>query len=490
MKRHSILTVFAIVIALMAFKVSASNTKLIDKDKIVLTQDATKYASKRPAVANRLFVSVAVENEIERVSKLLTNDKLRWMFNNCFPNTLETTVYYRQDEDGNDDTVVYTGDIHAMWLRDSGAQVWPYLQLANKDEHLKKMIAGVIRRQFKCINIDPYANAYLDPLDKNPDLKWMSDGTEMKAGLHERKWEVDSPCYALRLAYQYWKTTGDTSVFDKYWQGAIKSILKTFKEQQRKDGQSPYRFTRWTDNPVNTLANGGLGNPIKPVGLIASTFRPSDDATIFLFLVPSNFFAVSSLRKAAEILTVVDNNKSMAQECTDLANEVETALKKYAIIKHPKYGKVYAYEVDGFGNCLMMDDANAPSLLAMSYLGDVAANDPIYLNTRKLVLSSDNPYFFKGKAGEGIGSPHTGFGMIWPMSIMMRAFTSKDDQEIKMCIKMLMDSDAQTGFIHESFNVDNPNNYTRSWFAWQNTLFGELIRKLVNDGKINLLNSI
>lgn len=490
MKKHSIFTVLAMIIALMAFKVSASNTKLINNDKIVLTQDATKYVSKRPVAANRLFVSVAVENEIERVSKLLTNDKLRWMFNNCFPNTLETTVYYRQDEDGNDDTVVYTGDIHAMWLRDSGAQVWPYLQLANKDEHLKKMIAGVIRRQFKCINIDPYANAYLDPLDKNPDLKWMSDGTEMKAGLHERKWEVDSPCYALRLAYQYWKTTGDTSVFDKYWQGAIKNILKTFKEQQRKDGQSPYRFTRWTDNPVNTLANGGLGNPIKPVGLIASTFRPSDDATIFLFLVPSNFFAVSSLRKAAEILTVVDNNKSMAQECTDLANEVETALKKYAIIKHPKYGKIYAYEVDGLGNCLMMDDANAPSLLAMSYLGDVAANDPIYLNTRKLVLSSDNPYFFKGKAGEGIGSPHTGFGMIWPMSIMMRAFTSKDDQEIKMCVKMLMDSDAQTGFIHESFNVDNPNNYTRSWFAWQNTLFGELIRKLVNDGKVNLLNSI
>src|SRR5699024_8466583 len=190
------------------------------------------------------------------------------------------------------------------------------------------------------------------------------------------------------------------------------------------------------------MTNDGWGNPVKPVGLIASSFRPSDDATTFQFLIPSNFFAVSSLRKAAEILTEVNNRPGLAKECTDLAGEVETALRKYATYNHPKYGTIYAFEVDGFGNHLLMDDANVPSLIALPYLGDVDINDPIYQNTRRLVWSKDNPYFFKGKAGEGIGGPHIGYDMIWPMSIMMKAFTSQDDQEIKSCIKMLMDTDA------------------------------------------------
>ena len=226
------------------------------------------------------------------------------------------------------------------------------------------------------------------------------------------------------------------------------------------------------------------------VGLIASAFRPSDDATTFLFLIPSNFMAVSSLRKAAEILLKVNKEAGLAKECTALADEVSEALKKYAVYDHPKYGKIYAYEVDGFGNHLLMDDANVPSLLAMAYLGDVSQDDPIYQNTRRFVWSEDNPYFFRGKAGEGIGGPHIGYEMVWPMSIMMRAFTSKDDKEIKESIEMLMNTDAGTGFMHESFNKDDANNYTREWFAWQNTLFGELIIKLVNEGKLGLLNSI
>lgn len=443
----------------------------------------------RPAKKDRLFTSQAVEDEIIRVKKLLTNQKLAWMFENCFPNTLDTTVRYRKT-DGKDDTVVYTGDIHAMWLRDSGAQVWPYIQLAHKDPKLKAMLAGTIRRQFKCINIDPYANAFLDPHDPNPDHQWMSDLTDMKLELHERKWEIDSLCYPLRLAYQYWKVTGDTSVFDEEWLMAIQNILKTFKEQQRKDCVGPYKFQRKTERALDTLNNDGLGAPVNPVGLIVSCFRPSDDATTLQFLVPSNFFAVTSLRKAAEILTAVSKNNSLAQECTNLAAEVETALKKYAVYNHPKYGKMYAFEVDGFGTHFLMDDANVPSLLAMPYLGDMDVNDPIYQNTRRYVWSEDNPYFFKGKAGEGIGGPHIGYNMVWPMSIMMKAFTSQSDEEIKTCIKMLMDTDAGTGFMHESFHKDDPANFTRSWFAWQNTLFGELILKLINEGKLDLLNSI
>lgn len=229
---------------------------------------------------------------------------------------------------------------------------------------------------------------------------------------------------------------------------------------------------------------------MNPVGLIVSAFRPSDDATTLQFLVLSNFFAVSSLKKAAEILNTVNKNTDLAKQCTDLAKEVEAALKKYATYNHPEYGTIYAFEVDGFGNHFLMDDANVPSLLAMPYLGDVDINDPIYQNTRRFVWSKDNPYFFKGKAGEGIGGPHIGYDMVWPMSIMMKAFTSQDDQEIKTCVKMLMNTDAGTDFMHESFHKDDPNNFTRAWFAWQNTLFGELILKLVNEGKTDLLNSI
>ena len=451
----------------------------------------TDYTTdRRPAEQDRNFTSDAVERKIAEISAMLVNEKLRWMFINCFPNTLDTTVYYRDDQDGEEDTFVYTGDIHAMWLRDSGAQVWPYVQLANDDEHLRKMIAGVIRRQFKCINIDRYANAYLDPEDPNPDHQWMSDKTDMKPELHERKWEIDSHCYPIRLAYSYWKTTGDTSIFDEHWLDAIENVLLTFTEQQRKNGVGPYTFMRQTERQHDTVCNSGKGNPINPVGLIASVFRPSDDSTVFLFLVPSNFFAVSSLRKAAEILSTVNEKHETAKRCTELADEVEAALRKYAVVNHPQFGPIYAFEVDGFGNCYMMDDANVPSLLAMPYLGDVKADDPIYQNTRKFVWSESNPYFFRGTAGEGIGGPHIGHDMVWPMSIMMKAFTSDDDAEIKACIEMLMMTDAGTGFMHESFHKDDPTNYTRPWFAWQNTLFGELILKIINDGKLELLNSI
>lgn len=455
-------------------------------DAAAVTADSKYDTNRRPAPADRLFVSKAVEDEIARVKSLLTNRQLAWMFENCFPNTIDTTVHFRM-LDGNPDTFVYTGDIHAMWLRDSGAQVWPYLQLANKDEQLRMMLEGVVRRQLMCINLDPYANAFNDgPVGSY----WESDNTDMKPELHERKWEIDSLCYVIRLAYEYWKVTGDDSVFDETWLKAVNNILTTFIQQQRKDGVGPYRFTRKTDRSTDTLNNNGLGAPVNPVGLIVSCFRPSDDATTLQFLVPSNLFAVTSLRKAAEILTVVNKDEELAAKCTALADEVENAIKKYAVVDHPEFGKIYAFEVDGFGNALLMDDANVPSLLALPYLGDVDVDDPVYQNTRRFVWSTSNPYFFKGKAAEGIGGPHVGYDMIWPMSIMMKAFTSTDDAEIKQCIETLMTTHNGTGFMHESFHKDNPSNFTREWFAWQNTLFGELILKLVNDGKLDLLNSI
>lgn len=454
---------------------------------VSLTALAQTFESRRPAEGDRLFTSEKIEQVIDDVTSQLTNPKLAWMFRNCFPNTLDTTVHFREDDDGKPDTFVYTGDIHAMWLRDSGAQVWPYVQFAAQDEHLRRMIAGVINRQFLSITIDPYANAFNDgPTGGH----WMTDGTDMNPNDHERKWEIDSQCYPIRLAHEYWKVTGDTSVFGDKWIDGMKAILATLREQQRKEGHGSYRFTRVTDRQLDTKCCNGMGNPVKPCGLIASSFRPSDDATTFEFLVPSNFFAVTSLRKAAEILETVNHDILMAGECRALADEVETALKENAVVYHPKFGNIYAFEVDGFGNSYLMDDANVPSLLALAYLGDVAPDNPVYRNTRRFVLSDSNPYFFKGTAGEGIGGPHIGYDMIWPMSIMMRAFTSTDDNEIRDCIVMLMNTDAGSGFMHESFHKDNPENFTRAWFAWQNTLFGELILKLIHDGKLGVLNTI
>lgn len=447
----------------------------------------TAYVCQRPAANDRLFHSEAVEREIKRVKGLLKNPKLAWMFENCFPNTIDTTVHFRKDSEGKNETFVYTGDIHAMWLRDSGAQVWPYVQLAKSDAHLKDMVEGVIRQQLKLINIDPYANAFNDGPTGG---EWQSDQTDMNLNVHERKWEIDSLCYPIRLAYEYWKVTGDASIFDSEWIKAITAILKTFTEQQRKDGVGPYKFLRRTDRQLDTLNNNGLGAPVKPCGLIVSSFRPSDDATQLQYLIPSNFFAVSSLRKAAEILNTVNGETALADQCTALADEVDAALKKYATYNHPEFGTIYAFEVDGFGNYNLMDDSNAPSLLSLPYLSDVDVNDPIYQNTRRFVWSNSNPYFFSGTAGEGIGGPHVGYDMVWPMSIMMKAFTSTDDKEIADCIRMVMDTDNNMGFIHESFHKDDPSNFTREWFAWQNTLFGELILKLVNEGKIDLLNSI
>lgn len=457
---------------------------------MALNLAAQNYRSERPSESNRLFTSEVVELKIQDIKAMLVNPKIAWMFENCYPNTLDTTVHF--DEGGNagrGDTFIYTGDIPAMWLRDSGAQVWPYVRYAAVDPNMRKMIAGTIIRQFKLICMDPYANAFND----GPTGEGHTDdktGERPNKNVFERKWEIDSHCYPIRLAYAYWKTTGDTSVFDEEWLDAIELTLKVFKDQQRKKGHGDYFFLRETDRQFDTKCCVGKGNPVKPCGLIASSFRPSDDATTFEFLVPANFFAVKSLRQAAEILETVNHQGRLARECTSLADEVEKALKKHAVVKHPKYGKIYAYEVDGFGNALMMDDANIPSLLSLPYLEAVDIKDPVYKKTRKFILSEYNPYFHKGKVAEGVGSPHIDHDMIWPMSIMMRAFTAQSDKEIKKCVEMLMNTDANTGFMHESFHKDNADDFTREWFAWQNSLFGELIVHLIDNGKLEVLNSI
>ena len=435
------------------------------------------FASMRPPPGDRRFTSQAVEDTIRRVSADIADPELAWLFGNCFPNTLDTTVE-SGTLDGRPDTFVITGDIEAMWLRDSTAQVWPYLPLTADDPELRELIAGVIHRQTHSILIDPYANAF----NKAPgESQWADDLTDMKPELHERKWEIDSLCYAIRLGYGYWKSTGDASVFDTRWREAMRLVLATFREQQRKEGRGPYKFQRVTGWQTDTVAGAGYGNPVRPVGLIVSIFRPSDDATTFPFLVPSNHFAVVSLKQLSEMAAAISSDPAFAAECWDLAAEVEEALEAHAVVGHPVHGEVWAYEVDGFGNRHHMDDANVPSLLSLPYLGACEPNDPLYLRTRAFVLSDANPYFFRGQSGEGVGGPHVGLEMVWHLGITMRALTSTSDSEIASCLRMLKQTHGGTGFMHESFHQDDPTRFTRSWFAWANTLFGELVMKVHRD---------
>ncbi len=432
----------------------------------------------RVSEKDRHFKSPVIEELIKEFQTNVADKELGWLFNNCLPNTLDTTIY---DESTSQQKLTYviTGDIDAMWLRDSSAQVWPYLPFMRKDKHLQNLILGLINKQSKCINIDPYANAfYNDPTKKG---EWFSDHTDMKPGIHERKWEIDSLCYPIRLAYAYWKETKDATPFDNEWVRAQENIYKTFVEQQRKENLGPYKFERTTSRGTDTLQVDGYGYPVNPVGLICSSFRPSDDCSIFLFLIPANLFAVVSLRQSAEILRKVKNNTELAANMEALANEVEDAVNKYGIIDHPVHGRVYAYEVDGFGSYLMMDDANVPSLLSLPYLGAVDVNDEVYQRTRRFVLSENNPFYFKGKVAAGVGGPHIGRDMIWPMALIIQALTSTSDSEIRQCIQTLKNTHGDTGFMHESFHKDDSKKFTRHWFAWTNTLFGELLWKVYQE---------
>ena len=437
--------------------------------------DLNDFVSQRPELSKRKFVSKSVENTIKKVKKSIADPELAWIFENCFPNTLDTTVNHYQ-KNGKPYTYVITGDIDAMWLRDSSAQVFPYLSLAKEDEKLKNLLKGVINKQIEFVLLDPYANAFYD--DNQKVSEWKNDFTEMKPGVHERKWEIDSLCYVMRLSYHYWKTTGDASIFDEVWKNAMLLILKTFREQQRKENKGTYKFQRGNGNPLDTQFGGGYGNPTHKNGLIHSMFRPSDDATFYPYLISSNMFAVVSLTQISEIFNTNFSSLNIDNQFIELANEMDEAIKNYAIFERKEFGKIYALEIDGFGNALFMDDANVPNLLSIPYLGYTSYHDEVYKNTRKFSLSTANPWFNEGKFAKGIGGPHVGENKIWPLGLIMQALTTDDDEEIFYCLKTLKNTHAGTGFIHESFDVNNPKDFSRSWFAWANTLFGELILHL------------
>lgn len=393
----------------------------------------------------------------------------------CFLNTMETTV--KQLEDGS--YFVITGDIPAMWLRDSAAQVRPYVKYAREDGKLQEILEGVIAKQAKLVCIDPYANAFNE--SANGAGGGYQDETLANDHVWERKYEVDSLCAPLYLGYHYWKETGIDRIFTEEYREMIREIVHTFTIEQD-HGNSPYFFRRVDCVKTDTLPCKGKGRPVNVTGMTWSGFRPSDDSCCFGYLIPSNMMAVKALRFAEEICRERYGDGELAARCGELAEEIQDGIEAYGVVEHPKYGKIYAYETDGYGNHILMDDANSPSLLAMPYLEYCGKEDKIYRNTRNFLLSTDNPYYFEGSQAKGMGSPHTPAGYVWHIGIVMQALTSDSREEILECLAMLSRTHAGTDYMHESFDPSAPEKYTRSWFAWANTLFAELLDRLMEEG--------
>lgn len=414
-----------------------------------------------------------IASEIQKLEPQLRAYPELWdHFRKCFLNTIETTV---QQSDG--DTFVITGDIPAMWLRDSTAQVLHYLRFADHSE-VADMVEGLLQRQADCILRDPYANSFnREEISVSPHNR---DLPRVSGWVWERKYEIDSLCYPLWLAEKFYNKTGRTAFLNETFAEALQAILTVFRTEQN-HSTSPYYFIRTDCPPSDTLTCEGRGEPVAVTGMTWSGFRPSDDACKYGYLVPSNLFAVRAL-KSAEKLASLAGWQDLAAQSAALGAEIAEGVRKHGLVEHPEFGRIYAYEVDGLGNANLMDDANVPSLLALPYLEVCEKNDPLYLRTRAFVLSSENPYYYQGSLARGIGSPHTPAGYIWPIALCVQAMTSTDVGEIANILKTLMNTHGGTGFMHESFDPNAPEQFTRDWFAWANSMFGELVFRLYEEG--------
>ena len=418
---------------------------------------------------------IAIKKHIEENSAKLKkySEKLAKLYENCYASTVKTALVPK--EDGT--IFVLTGDIPAMWLRDSSAQVNHYVELA-EDKEVAEIIKGVIRRQFKYILIDPYANAF----NEAPNGKGMTtDRPKNGPWVWEHKYEVDSLCYPVRVLYMYYKKTGDRSIVDNEFVPVIKSIVNVFKTEQDHFKNSPYRFFRDTDWLTDTIHNNGMGEPVVPTGMTWSGFRPSDDGCNYGYYIPSEMFATVILGYAAEML---GSENELTADILKLKSEIEKGINEFGIIDYKDFGKVYACEVNGMGDFTFMDDANIPSLISAPYIGYLKPDDEIYLNTRKLLLSKENKFYYEGKFAKGIGSPHTKAGHIWHMALSMQGLTSTDKKEMKYILDTLVSCDGDTGYMHEGFDANDPSVFSRPWFTWSDSIFCEFVEKCLKEGVV------
>lgn len=389
------------------------------------------------------------------------------VFVNCYTNTLNTTVKRME----NNMTHVITGDIPAMWLRDSAAQLRPYIFLAKENEEIRELIAGLVRRQFMCITIDEYANAF----NEAPNgACWEKDDPDQNPWVWERKFEVDSLCYPLQLAYLLWKNTGCTTQFEGDFQAGVEKILEVFTTEQYHEEKSHYRFNRNNGYYRDTLSRDGKGALVKSgTGLIWSGFRPSDDACTYGYLIPSNMFAVVALGYLEEMEREIFHNEELAERVKALKEEIQRAIETIGKTFTEEFGMVYAYETDGYGMYNLMDDANVPSLLAMSYLG-YKGEPEVSSNTRRFLLSEANPFYFKGDKAAGIGSPHTPSNYIWHIAMAIQGLTSETREEKLEILKNMAATTGGKGVMHEGFCCEDDSKFTRAWFSWANAMYAEL----------------
>lgn len=418
---------------------------------------------------------IAAVEEIAKKEGAYWNDEhMRRTFENCYVSTAKTTTKFLE----NGEAYVFTGDIAAMWLRDSSAQVVHYLPFLKEYPILKDMVKGLIARQAKYIHIDPYANAFNEEENGNC---WEKDITEYNPWNWERKYEIDSLCYPVWLMEQYVKNTGEADIFTPEVKTAFRDILDVWKREQHHE-ESAYSFIRVNCPPSDTLSCEGKGEPVGHTGMTWSGFRPSDDACKYGYLIPSNMFASVVLGYMEKFLREQYQDEAMAEEAAALKAQIEEGIQKYGVVEDEVYGKMYAYETDGLGNYNLMDDANVPSLLSLPWLAYCDKDDPIYKNTRDFVLSKKNPYYYEGSCAKGIGSPHTPDQYIWHIALTMQGLTSDDSQEREELLKTLLATDAGCEVMHEGFHCEKPEAFTREWFAWANSLFA-LFALSMKEGK-------
>ena len=464
-----------------------------------------KYPYMRPAPKCRTFRSEAVEQVINDLKNKVESRDLARLIENCLPNTLDTTILWHissleSKQVDEPHSFVVTGDIHAEWLRDAARQLSVYQPLIKYDKRLKELVRGAINTQAFYIINSPYCNAFHPPPGSgvkrgNTAVDQVFPRPDWRQ-VFECKYELDSLASFLTLTNEYYENSGgDLSFLNDRWLKAYERILIVLKRESqpsfdKETGQALsfyYSFQRQTQIGSETLPLGGVGNPVNyATGLIRSAFRPSDDACILQFFIPANSHMLTELKKVRKNFLASDNKPDrdllpLISHTDAFIEKISEGIAKYGIVEHPVWGKVYAYEVDGYGGAIHMDDSNIPSLLSLPDMGFIDVNDEVYQNTRKMILSKvGNPYYLTGTQFEGIGGPHIGIHNAWPMSLLVGIRTTDDDTEILNNLQLIMENTAELGLMHESVQVNSKKGkeFTRSWFAWCNSEFGKTIMYL------------
>ncbi|ODQ81838.1 glycoside hydrolase family 125 protein [Babjeviella inositovora NRRL Y-12698] len=446
----------------------------------------------RPDERCRTFTSEAVEKVVADLVSRIPDLDLARLVENCLPNTLDTTVLWKTEAEA----FIVTGDIHAEWLRDAARQLSVYQPLARYDPALLKLIRSAIATQTQFVLNSPYCNAFQPPVrsglePSKPSTDKVFPKVPWKV-VFECKWELDSLASFLTLSNEYYASTGDASFVTEEWLRALETVLKVLTRQSvatydENGAVNPfyYTFQRDTNIGSETLPLAGTGNPVNyGTGLVRSAFRPSDDACILQLFVPANAHMAVELTKTADMLREASKSEKVSKivtACQKFAQTIRQGIYDHAVVNHPVFGEVFAYEVDGFGGTVHMDDANIPSLLSLPDLGFLDRSDTVYQNTRKMVLSKrGNPYYQTGSYFEAIGGPHVGIHSAWPMAALMRIRTSDNAEEIAENLEMLKKTTGGLGLMHETVNVNSKGGvaYSRPWFAWCNSEFGKTILDL------------